>query len=338
MVSLSPTSEASSRDEEKASRARNGYRLGVVIAAASVLVSVALLPFALSSLFNALQHSAGQAGYDVSSPSALRGEWTKLNIATVSMDESTPLITLRVTGFHNCSSVCNGVERVQLFSVHSEPSGAQGSPPSAYIDLPADSSEIDQQVALPIEGKLIDYPFDHYRLLLGVTLSKISANGKVVPFVESQERAGLAYSIDNNIPRVSMSKPTPLTTSSYDTKSIHYDALTSLNFYRPAYLRILTVLLTLLIILAATYGVLFRPFTQIIPTVGGLVLGVWGVRQLLVGSFPPDSTGVDLVLETAILILLLMVAVRAAFFMWPKALFRQKRPPAGASIVDEADE
>jgi|GEM_PF-6387117 len=95
-----------------------------------------------------------------------------------------------------------------------------------------------------------------------------------------------------------------------------------MSFFRPAYLRILAALLTLLIILAAAYGVLFRPLTQIISTVGGLVLGVWRVRSLLVRSYPPDSTGVDLVLETAILFLLVVVALRAAFFMGPKAFIR----------------
>ncbi|HEY5104768.1 MAG TPA: hypothetical protein VII65_06950, partial [Acidimicrobiales bacterium] len=70
---------------------------------------------------------------------------------------------------------------MQLFSVHTEPSGALGSPPSAYVDLPTDSSDIDQQITLPMEGKLIDYPFDHYRLLLGDTFSNISASGNIVP-------------------------------------------------------------------------------------------------------------------------------------------------------------
>ena len=190
-----------------------------------------------------------------------------------------------------------------------------------------------------MEGKLIDYPFDHYRLLLGITFSNISASGNIVPIDRAQNHAGLEYTVDNNIARVSMSTPRPLMTSTYDTKGVHYDTLTSLSFFRPSYLRILTALLTLLIILAAAYGVLFRPFTQIIPTVGGLVLGVWGVRSLLVGSYPPDSTGVDLVLETAILLLLVVVALRAALFMWPRASIRYRGDPATEdSDVDQVFE
>ncbi|MBW4077973.1 MAG: hypothetical protein HIU84_05590 [Acidobacteria bacterium] len=116
---------------------------------------------------------------------------------------------------------------MQLFSVHSDPSGALGPPPSATINIPADSSEIEQQVTLPITGNLSRYPFDSYRLLL-------------------------------------------------------------------------------------------------------------------VGSYPPDSTGVDLVLEGSILLLLLTVAVRAVAFMMPRAYLSVMRPSTrderGASSGGEDDE
>jgi hypothetical protein len=167
-------------------------------------------------------------------------------------------------------------------------------------------------------GNLIDYPFDHYQLLLGVTFSRITSSGAAIPFDRAATNAGLELSVDNTIPRQSLAAPASLQPATYRTTGVAYDSVTELNFSRPLYLQILTVLLTLLIVLAAAYGVLFRPFTQIIPTVGGLVLGVWGVRSLLVGSYPPDSTGVDLVLEAAILLLLLAVGVRAVVFMWPR--------------------
>jgi hypothetical protein len=227
-------------------------------------------------------------------------------------------MTLRVTGFHYCLAKCPAVERVQLYSVHSDPTGALGAPPSSSIDLPSDASEIDQTVTLPVTGDLINYPFDHYQVLLGVTFSTVTPSGVTVPIDRAATNAGLELSVDNSIPRLSMAAPTLVRPSAYRTTGVTYDSITALDFSRPLYLQILTVLLTLLIVLAASYGVLFRPFTQIIPTVGALVLGVWGVRSLLVGSYPPDSTGVDLVLEAAILLLLLAVGVRSLFFMWPR--------------------
>ncbi|HEY1761815.1 MAG TPA: hypothetical protein VGG17_04390 [Acidimicrobiales bacterium] len=85
---------------------------------------------------------------------------------------------------------------------------------------------------------------------------------------------------------------------------------------------------------AASHGVFFRPFTQIIPRVGGLVLGVWGVRSLLVGSYPPGSTGVDLVLEAAILLRLLAVGVRAVLIMWPRTPLGRRTTTEEFSGVD----
>lgn len=313
---------------EKPPPTRHTYRLGLFVALASVILSVVLLPFALSSLFSAYQHPVGERGFDVTTLHTLHGEWTKLNLAVVSIDEAADTMTLRVSGFHHCPRRCSEVERVQLFSVHADPRDALGVPPSSSVDLPRDASEIDQLVTLPITGDLIAYPFDHYQLLLGVTFSKITAAGVSIPFDRATTQAGLEYSVDNTVPRLSLAMPTSVAPHIYSATGVHYDTLTSLNFSRPIYLQILTVLLTILIVLAAAYGLLIRPFTQIIPTVGALVLGVWGVRSLLVGSYPADSTGVDLVLEASILLLLLGVGVRAVIFMWPRAhLTRHSGPP-----------
>lgn len=318
------TATSTQKDADKPPVTRHAYRVGLLVALASVVVSVVLLPFALSSLFSTYKQPVGQHDFALSAAHALRGEWTKLNVAAVSISEATDSITLRVTGYHHCPKQCDGVERVQLYSVHADPKGALGAPPSSSVDLPNDASEINQLVTLPMTGNLIDYPFDHYQLLLGVTFSKFTSSGAAIPLDRAATNAGLELSVDNTIPRLSLAAPASLQPATYRTTGVNYDSVTTLNFSRPLYLQILTVLLTLLIVLAAAYGVLFRPFTQIIPTVGGLVLGVWGVRSLLVGSYPPDSTGVDLVLEAAILLLLLAVGVRAVFFMWPRTHLRRR--------------
>jgi hypothetical protein len=316
-IQLEPSAK-NSVISEKPPATRHAYRAGLLVAMASVAISLVLLPFALSSLLSAYQHPVGQRGYDLAKLHTLSGEWTKLNVAAVSISEVANSMTLRVTGFHHCSTSCAGVERVQFYSVHADPKGALGAPPSSYVDLPRNASEINKLITLPITGDLIDYPFDHYQLLLGVTFSKVTTSGTTIPLDRTATKAGLELSVDNTIARLSLAAPSSVQPAKYQSTGIAYDSITSLNFSRPIYLEILTILLTMLIMLAAGYGVLFRPFTQIIPTVGGLVLGVWGIRSLLVGSYPPDSTGVDLVLEAGILLLLLAVGIRAVFFMWPR--------------------
>jgi hypothetical protein len=309
------------------------YRGGLFVALAAVAISIVLAPFAVTSLLAAFRQPVGNRAYNLMTPK-LHGEWTKLNVAAISINEAAQVVTFRVSGFHNCPSKCTEVERVQFFSVRADPNGAVGAPPFAAVDLPPDSSEIDQQFTLPITGDLLDYPFDRYSILLGTTFSYVTKAGATIAFSPSATRSGLDFSVNSDIPRITMAAPKLLRTGQYDTAGVTYDSVAALDLYRPAYLRILTVLLTLLIVLAAAYGVLFRPFTQIVPTVGASVLGVWGVRSLLVGSYPPDSTGVDLVLESAILLLLLIIAFRAVVYMWPRSELGRRRAPTGRAETE----
>lgn len=319
---------AESVEVPRARKQEHAYRAGVLVAVVAVVVVVVLIPLAAASLLRVLQRPVTGRAYDLMTPAHLHGEWTKLNVAATSIDETTQTLTLHVTGFHNCPGACPVAERVQLFSVHADPTGALGAPPSATIDLPNNAGEVDQQVTLPVRGSLVDYPFDSYSLLLGVAFSRVSKDGTTTPFTPRAAGAGLAYSIGDDIPRLSLAAPKIAPPAPYDAQGVLYDSVASLTFSRPTYLQILTLDITILIVISAIYGVLFRPFSQIIPTVGGIVLGVWGVRSLLVGSYPPDSTGVDLVLESAIFLILLLVAVRSVLFMWPNTHFGRKAPPA----------
>lgn len=292
------------------------YAVGLVASIVMVLVTIVLLPVAFGSLLSSLRHGGTGANYDIWKPSDLSGEWTKIAVTAVSLDEPNREITFDVSGFHNCPIGCVHVQRVQFYSIDSVPSGALGAPPSVSIDLPADSSEVDQSITLPVSGNLTQYPFDKYTILLGVSFSDVLPDGTVQPVQSLTARSKLAFSVDSTIPRVNMAPPEVEPDAAAASPGASYDTIVSLSFTRPAYLWSVTVLVILLIILAEAYGIFLRPFTQLIPTIGGIVLGVWGVRSLLVGSYPPDSTGVDLVLEGLILVLLLAIAVRAAVFMW----------------------
>lgn len=319
--------QAEAAIERELSRARHAYRLGIGVAVAAVAVAIVLLPLGASSLLAVLQRPVEGHVYDLMRPAGPAADSTRLEVTATSLNEAAQTVTLRVSGFHNCQGGCPDVERVQFFSVHADSAGALGAPPSATIDLPKTSDEVSQQITLPVRGNLVDYPFDHYRLLLGVTFSRVSASGAAVAFSPRAADRQLAYSFGDAIPRASMSAPTLLAPQPYDSPGVRYDSIAGVELSRPAYLQVLNVDLIVLIVIAALYGVAFRPFTQIVPTVGGVVLGVWGVRSLLVGSYPPDSTGVDLVLESAILLVLLVVGVRSVRFMWPNARGRSQPPP-----------
>jgi len=305
---------------------RHFYRVGVLVAVLAVAVAVVLIPVGVVSVLNILQQPATGHTYRVLKAGSLGGEWTKLNIAAVSLSESDQTVTFRVSGLHQCPGICVPQE-LQLSSLHADPSRALGAPPSTVIQLPATSGDVDEEVTLPVEGRLIDYPFDTYKLLLGVTFDRLERDGVPTPLSLRSAENTFAYSLGDDIPRVNMSHPADEQPQAFDQPGVRYDSVAEVTLSRPAYLRILNVDLTLLIVVSAIYGVIFRPFTQIIPTVGGIVLGVWGVRSLLVGSYPPDSTGIDLILETAIFVVLVLVGVRSVLFMWPRTELSRAKPP-----------
>lgn len=291
------------------------YRTGLVVSALLVVATVAMLPFAIDSIVHSV--SAGRGSSDVVwSAADLSGEWTKINLSASNLDVVDREVTFAVSGFHDCPGGCAADEGVQFFAIRSDPDGSLGPPPSAMVALPADSSDVDTSITLPVSGDLTAYPFDHYRIDLGISLVSVGPHGADVPVSAAKVRRGLAFSVDDAVARTTLATPRVLDASRLSTRTTSYDAVVSLTFGRPTYLWMITILLIMLIILAEAYAVLMRPFNQIIPTIGGLVLGVWGVRTLLVGSYPPDSTGVDLVLEGTILLLLLAFAVRAVHYLW----------------------
>ena len=83
-------------------------------------------------------------------------------------------------------------------------------------------------------------------------------------------------------------------------------------FERPLYLTVLTGFLVVLVTAAAAHAVFPRPLDPLIINInaGALVLGVWGVRSILLGSDLPGMTVVDLALAVVILVLLATISAR----------------------------
>jgi hypothetical protein len=79
------------------------------------------------------------------------------------------------------------------------------------------------------------------------------------------------------------------------------------------------VLLVLLIGAAAASAVFVRPLDELVLNTGGLVLGVWGVRSILLPGNPAYLTAVDLTLSVVILFLLGTIAVRALQFCYQRS-------------------
>jgi hypothetical protein len=90
-------------------------------------------------------------------------------------------------------------------------------------------------------------------------------------------------------------------------------------FTRPLYLRVLAVLLVLLVVAAAAYTIFIQPVDQLVINVGALLLGIWGVRNVLVGQAGPPITAVDLSISLVMLFLLAAVAMRTLTYLYARS-------------------
>ena len=202
---------------------------------------------------------------------------------------------------------------LELFSLRADPRGSDGAPPSQDVDIPA-AGDFDSSVELPVTGGLGAYPFDHYHVLLGMALAEKTSTGQVVPVSSRAARDQLDVSLDEKLTRIDVAPPRDVT-GRYRLAGAQVALAATIDLSRPLYLQALTVLIIVFIAIAGIYSVVTRAFKEVIGTVGVVVLGVWGVRTLLVGSYPPDSTAVDLVLVFLILVLLLILMIRGLALM-----------------------
>ena len=85
-----------------------------------------------------------------------------------------------------------------------------------------------------------------------------------------------------------------------------------LEFRRPIYLQVLTALLVLLIGISGLLALLTRSIDDLLLGIGGLILGVWGIRSVMVPQPLPTLSVVDMSLSGVILLLLIGLAIRAA--------------------------
>jgi hypothetical protein len=295
---------------------RHAYRAGFWLTIGATLVTVVLIPIGVVSIWSSLRLPVGDRSYRVTT-AVKPGETdvAVLNVSAIGLNETLHQLTLQVSGSYECRAACGAAEKITFFSVRAEPVNSVGLPPSATVSMPANSGEVDATITLPVEGQLTAYPFDHYTLDLGTAVDKVGRDGTIHTLSGTAARRHVVLTIGEDIPRTTMSRPQIIHPSTVSD----YGYVTSIVLSRPLYLEIITVLMVALVGMAGAYAVLLRPFDQLIINIGALVLGIWGVRSLLVGSYPPDSTAVDLALSTIILLLLLAIGVRAAVYLHRRA-------------------
>jgi hypothetical protein len=327
---MSPEEGNGSETEQRARRVR--FRIAFFLTSLVALSVVVTLPFSVKSVVDDILGPVTGRVVKVTRdrPDAAHRNHTKLHMAFVSIDETQLLASIRVSGHHVCVA-CDWSDRVLFVSVTQDDLDVDGMPPSVSVTLPQSSAEISEVIQLPVRGHPIHYPFDSYRLVVGVILQRLRPNSPPQTLSTAEAKGHLFLSVQELLPRQAMTGPVMLDRDSIRAADdpFEYVEAFEMGFERPPYLRVLAVMLVLLIASAAAYSVFLRPLHDLVLNSGALVLGVWGIRSILTPANLYYLTAIDLALSIVIIFTLGAITVRALIYVHDEAgmgLIPRRRP------------
>lgn len=309
------------------------YRLAFFVTAAFLAVVFAMLPTGMGHLYRDLRSQALPIVYDVFTgqefefSAEVPPESAFINVAMSELDETAKTVDLAVSGNRLCPGPCPPVT-MTLFSLGQFAAERLGISPSASVALPAASGPFTQQVTLPVAGWPQRYPFDTYQLTLGIEMTAQGPGGLTIPLDAAMLAArGVRLSVEDRVTRLTMTEPVPLDPAAYvsPATAARFVAVDRITWERPRYLRTLTILLVLLIAASAIFALSLKKVEDLLLGIGGIILGVWGVRSVIVQTPLPDLTVVDVTLALIILVLLLALAVRVTMHFYRLAGFGKGR-------------
>jgi hypothetical protein len=331
----SPDDDASEAyvESPQSTGSRRRYLAAFGITVAVVVVVLALLPSALLSMARELRGQAIDSVYDLFTGAEVDVDQTFgpdtafVNVTVTNLDESTRTATLTVSGHRICEVICPPTTGT-FFSLGNNAAERRGLPPSAAVTVPGESGTYTNTLDLPIHGTPQLYPFDTYTLLLGLVISVTLPNGREeVITVPEQVRQRVSLTLEDQVVRLNMNPPLPVDPASVrsETDPVNFLLVDRLQWQRPLYLRIVTVLLVILISASAIFALGLRTLHELVLGIGGIILGIWGVRSVVVQTELPDVTLIDLILAFVMLVLLLALSVRAARYVYVQSGLKIRR-------------
>jgi hypothetical protein len=317
---MSPAEGTGGEAEQRSRRLR--FRIAFFLTSLVALCVVVTLPFSVKSVVDDILGPVTGRVVRITRdrPDASHRSHTKLHMAFVAIDETQLLASIRVSGHHVCAT-CDWSDRILFVSVTQDDIDADGMPPSVSVTLPQNHSEISEVIQLPVRGHPIHYPFDSYRLVVGVVLQRLRPNSQPETLSVADAKGHLFLSVQELLPRQAMTGPFMLDRASIRAADdpFEYVEAFEMGFERPPYLRVLAVLLVLLIASAAAYSVFLRPLHDLVLNSGALVLGVWGIRSILTPANLYYLTAIDLALSIVIIFTLGAITVRALIYVHDQA-------------------
>lgn len=309
------------------------YLLSFILTLFVVILVLGMLPSTAISMVQELRTQAeGQlfdmfTGEQVPENEAMAEHQTFINVTVTNIDEATMMASLTLSGHRECPIACPETTAT-FYSLGNDAARRRGLSPSATVTVPPDEGSYSYQVELPIRGKPQRYPFDDYTLLLGVAVENTFPGGITLPVTRSEVAARtVSFTLEDLVTRLDMVPPRAVDPEAVRSPNdpSEFMLVDELQWQRPRYLRILTVLLVLLISASGIFALGLRSLHELVLGIGGIILGIWGVRSVVVQSALPDVTLIDLVLGFVMLILMLALAVRAARYFYMRSGIKQWR-------------
>jgi hypothetical protein len=296
-------------------------RLALVQAVLLLAAVVIALPVAFRSMGILLTDGQARTLYEFPSGQAATAAATEalasenyfFNIAAIDLDEDLGSITLAISGHRVCPDDVCPTLTFTLVSLEDDADVRRALPPSAPMTLTPDQEIFSQTIQLPVRGQPSQYPFDDYLLWLALSETVVDDGEKIV-LTPALLRERAIITTQNQLRDFLMVPPVQIDPARVAALNDPHDfvGVQQLRFERPVHQEILAVLLILLIAVSAIMAVAMRSMTDLIVGIGSLILGVWGVRSVLVPSSLPVVTSVDLALSVIILFVLLGLSVRSA--------------------------
>jgi hypothetical protein len=304
-------------------RALRMYRVALVQAVLLITAVIVALPFTLGSMSSqifdrqAATLYAFPSGQPISEGSLDIAEdaHSFLKIAAIDLDEGTGSITLAISGHRICKTACPALS-LTVVSLDDDAAVRLAFPPSAQLTLQPEEVTFSSTVQLPIRGQPIQYPFDDWVLWLGVAGTIVDQSGNTVPLTPQLIAGQVIITTQNQLRDFQMRHPVEIDPARVRSQSDPYDfiGVQELYFERPLYLGILSILLIVLIGVSAALAVFMRNMVDVVIGIGSLVIGIWGVRSILVPQPIPVVTSIDLALSLVILFVLLGLSIRAVSY------------------------
>jgi hypothetical protein len=266
-----------------------------------LLVVLILVPAASISFFHELSSPGMERIYALSQPNAADPpDGIALQVVLETITPWTNTAQVRVSGMRSCAGTCPAT-RIMVASLPGKHAPAGTLPAVESIDVAADSTEFSRVINLPIEGTWLDYPFDSYLLALQVGQS---GNGVASP---KADQPPLRVTFEERLTDYELKQPRIVPPSSLGDGPNAVAA--EITATRPVYVQAVTATIVLLAVGAAIYGVFMRPFKELVIGATGLALSLWGVRNLLLGPQPGETT-VDFILLGVITFVLIGITAR----------------------------